>query len=294
MSFKLNNEYICLDIQEPGEHYKGARFDWTGQIIQITFLNKHTFCTTETLNRDEFNKKGRGLYNEFGIDQPVGYNNCPIGSEFPKIGVGLLTRKSKKTYDFFEDYEIKPYSFSFQNAKAQFICKAETTQEYSFELDKRIVLDKNTFTINYSLFNFGNKVIKTNEYVHNFLSINKKKIDASYKLLFSFPIKPEKFAQSVNPENAVQINKDSISWNSTPKEQFFFSNINTRYNRKENWTLIHLIDKVGIRESTNFKVQKINLWGAEHVISPELFFQLNAAPGKRISWSRSYEVFNFN
>lgn len=293
---KLKNEYLCLDIQEPGNPYRGSRFDWTGQIIQITYLNKHTFCTTESLDERLINKQGRGLYNEFGIDLPVGYDNCPLGGKFPKIGVGLLTRMSMRPYDFFEDYQVTPYSFpySVEDTKVQFFCEVEKTHEYAFQLDKRIEIDKNTFTIHYSLSNYGKKRIRTNEYVHNFLSINKKKIDSNYRLSFPFPLKLEKFGRVVNPQNVVQINIDFITWNSTPEKQFFFSNINSDYYGKGEWTLINLEEKVGIKESTDFNIQKINLWGTTHVVSPEIFFDVDILPGKCLSWSRTYTMFTLD
>jgi len=296
MAFELRNEYLCLEMQEPGKNYRGSRFDWSGQIIQITFLNKHTFCTRETFNEFNQNKHGRGLYNEFGIDHPVGYNECPVNGLFPKIGVGLLKKKSLKPYEFFEDYNFEPYYFSssFDKKRASFSCKTNRCREYSFELNKQIILDKNRFTISYSLFNSGNKAIKTNEYVHNFLSINERKIDENYILYFSFPLETENFNKSVNPENAVKFKEDFCTWNSFIAKQFFFSNINTIYKGKESWTLIHLKDKVGIRESAGFIIQKVNLWGASHVISPEIFFQIDVSPGEMITWSRLYEIFDFS
>lgn len=293
---ELRNEYLCLEIQIPGENYRGARFDWSGQIIQITFKNKHTFCTREIFNKFNQKKYGRGLYNEFGIDQPVGYDDCPVGGLFPKIGVGLLRKKSLKSYDFFDNYQATPcdFSSSFNKDRAFFSCKTNNNREYSLELKKQIALDKNKFTISYSLFNSGNKTIKTNEYIHNFLSINKKNIDENYILYFSFPLETVNFTKFVNPEKAVQFKKDFCIWNTFIKEPFFFSNINTIYKGKENWTLIHLTDKVGIRESADFIIQKVNLWGASHVISPEIFFQIDVQPGEMISWSRLYEIFDFS
>ena len=293
---ELRNEYLCLEIKIPGENYRGARFDWSGQIIQITFLNKHTFCTGETLNKFNRKKHGRGLYNEFGIDKPVGYDDCPVGGLFPKIGVGLLRKKSLKSYDFFENYMVKPcdFSSSFNKDSAFFNCKINNNPEYSFELKKQIALYKNKFTISYSLFNSGNNTIQTNEYVHNFISINENKIDENYILYFSFPLEIENFTKSVNPEKAVHFKKDYCTWNSFGKEQFFFSTINTIHKGKENWTLIHLKDRVGIRESAGFFVQKVNLWGTSHVISPEIFFQIDVQPGEMISWSRLYEIFDFS
>lgn len=293
MSFKLQNEYLSLDIQKPGELYKKARFDWTGEIIQVTFLNKHTFCTTEKTDDKLVNDFGRALYNEFGIDKPVGYDDCKVGEKFPKIGVGLLTKKSTKPYNFFEDYEVTPYSFTFSanDTEAVFVCKSSEDQEYSFVLEKRITLDKNTFTIHYSLTNNGKKEIRTNEYVHNFLSINGNPIDEDYKLSLPFQINPEKFRGTVNPGNVVQFDSNTVSLKSMPEGEFYFGNMNTDYKRKGEWTLINSKDKIGIQETTDFNIQRINLWGAWHVISPEIFFDVIVAPGKNLRWTRTYKVF---
>jgi hypothetical protein len=266
MLIELKNDYLSLLIQKPGEIYRGSRFDYTGQIIQVTFLKKHTFCTTETLKDNEVNKKGRGLYNEFGIDETVGYDDCPVGGKFPKIGVGLLTKGSMRSYNFFENYEVTPYSFksSFNEAEAVFICESEKEDKYSFKLEKRIKLNRNT------------------------------PIDENYKLYFPFKINPEKFKGTVNPGNIVQFENEVVSLKSVSEEQFFFSNINIDFRGKGEWMLIHSKDRIGIQEITDFNYQKINLWGTRHVISPEIFFQIKTEPGKSLSWSRTYKIFQLS
>jgi len=296
MSIQLKNEYLCLDIQEPGNPYKGSRFDWTGQIIQITFMNKHTFCTTENPDVRLQNKLGRGLYNEFGIDQPIAYYDCPVGDKFHKVGVGLLTRTSTKPYDFFENYEVMPYTFSYSvnKSKTQFLCRDQNYRKYTFQLEKRIELEENTLTIHYALTNHGEKTIRTNEYVHNFLAINNKKIDSHYKLIFPFSLKPDQFGAVVNPHNSVRIDDHFITWHRTPDRAFYFSNINSGYMGKGIWTLIHDEDRVGIQESSDFNIQKMNLWGNSHVVSPEIFFEIEVLQGKTITWSRTYTLFSLN
>lgn len=292
-SITLENELLRLDIQKPGKPYRGSRFDWTGQIIQVTYLNKYTFCTTELINGYEANEKGRGLYNEFGLDEPIGYYECSVGKKFPKIGIGLLTKDNNENYNFSKSYRITPYSFPYfvEKTKTQFFCETEKGKDYSFQLDKRIELNKNTFTIFYTLYNCGKKVINTNEYVHNFLSINKKSIDKNYQLSFPFKLIPERFESIVNPGNVVQFEDGLVTWSAVPQNAFFVANINTDFNGKGKWTLVNLEEKIGIQETTDFNVQKINLWGHAHVVSPELYIKIFAEPGEKISWSRTYSIF---
>ena len=92
MSILLGNSILRIEIDKPGQNYRGSRFDWTGKITQITFDNKYTFCTEETLDSKLVNIRGRGLYNEFGISQALGYNECKPGEKFSKVGVGLIKK----------------------------------------------------------------------------------------------------------------------------------------------------------------------------------------------------------
>ena len=293
MSVQINNEYLSLEINTPGEVYHGARFDSTGQIVQITYLNRHTFCTSETLNENLNNSQGRGLYNEFGIDKAIGYKRCKIGESFPKIGVGELTKVNDKPYDFFYNYEVKPYSFTFEAEKEciSFMCKSSPGSIFPFILEKKVSLDKNNFTIHYTLYNSGSEEIRTNEYVHNFLSINKKVINEDYRLNVSFPLYPDKFTTTVNPDEAVCFEQDCFTWNSNPTKPFYFKNIETINEAVGTWTLVHLGGKVGITEISDLNVQQINLWGHAHVVSPEIFIEVNVAPGKSFSWKRTFTLF---
>ncbi|NNK29987.1 MAG: hypothetical protein HKP04_03940, partial [Flavobacteriaceae bacterium] len=58
-----------------------------------------------------------------------------------------------------------------------------------------------------------------------------------------------------------------------------------------NWELIHIKSKTGIRETGSFTTQKVNLWGWQHVVSPELFHAVSVEPGKSESWTRTYDFF---
>ena len=108
---------------------------------------------------------------------------------------------------------------------------------------------------------------------------------------FPFSINPELFDATVNPEGKVEIAHNEITFNDTPVEQFFFSNLSGNVKVDANWELINTKSKLGISETGNFKTAKVNLWGWTHVISPELFFDIHLEPGREVEWSRTYKVF---
>lgn len=291
MSISLKNSLLAIEIQEPGKKYHGSRFDWTGQITQIVYKNKHTFCTNETLDKSVINEYGRGLYNEFGIDTPVGYDECNINESFPKVGIGLLQKKADENYNFFKPYPVFPATFAtLQTENAvEFSCEIDPNNGYGYRLNKKIILSENTCSVHYNLSNTGTKTITTNEYIHNFLSINNRPIDNNYVLKFSNDI--QMAGEKVNPEEKIVFNKNFISFKTNILEEFFFSNLIPAPINRVSWKLENSIDKIGISESSNFSPLRINLWGKGHVISPEIFFEINLLPGQTIEWQRNYEVF---
>jgi hypothetical protein len=289
---KSNSLKVAIDL--PLENYKGSRFDWSGKISSIRFKDL-PLTTIEDTGSKDVDFLGKGLYNEFGITSPVGFEETPVGGWFHKIGVGLL-KKQHKEYLFHRNHLIKPANFdiTYKNQKIKIICKSELINGYSYILKKEITVSENSITINYSLHNTGEKKIITDEYVHNFMAINNALIGEDYKLNFPFPINSSLFDETVNSENKVEIGLDNVTFNKTPEKQFFFSNLTGGKELQAEWILTNLKANVGIKEFGSFKTDKINLWGWKHVISPELFFKISVDPKETVEWSRKFDVFKIN
>ena len=108
-----------------------------------------------------------------------------------------------------------------------------------------------------------------------------------------FKLMPAFFLETVNPEQKVTIGQTDIKFNDSPKEQFFFSNLNGSKNVKSQWELKNLESKISISETGNFNTNKVNLWGWKHVISPELFIDVSIKPAQNANWTRTYKVSSF-
>ena len=98
MQLSLKNKTYHVLIDHPHENYCGSRFDWTGKITQVHFKDIPVL-SNESLSNTNQQKLGRGLYNEFGIDSALGFEEAEIGEWFHKIGVGSL-KKTKSEYHF--------------------------------------------------------------------------------------------------------------------------------------------------------------------------------------------------
>lgn len=291
MGHILKNQNVEIQIDYPQENYDASRFDWTGKITSAKFKNIQLTTVEDLTSKDE-NQLGKGFYNEFGIDPAIGFDETEIGGWFHKIGLGLL-KKEGAHYEFNKPYEINPAEFQISTDANRVLlhCISQLINGYSYELRKEIELLETGFTIKYYLNNTGEKTIQTDEYVHNFIAINNGKIGGNYILNFPFELKPQLFGETVNPELAAAMGEKKITFNRSPNKQFFLSNLSGGKSVQASWELLNLKAKIGIRESTNFQTPKINLWGWKHVISPELFFDINLAPCESTEWIRTYEFF---
>ena len=293
MTHILRSKNLEIHIDVPLRNYNLSRFDWTGKITTVKYKNIHVTGVEKTTDASG-NDYGKGLYNEFGIDTAIGFDETKEGDWFHKIGIGIL-KKDDGPYRFSKSYDIQPALFKVvkKNGKISIDCRSQMVNGYAYELKKEIEVSENGFVIKYVLRNTGEKKIKTSEYTHNFLAINNDSMGSNYILKFPFQIKPELFDETVNPEDKVEVGTKEISFNATPNEQFFFSHLNGNEEVIAGWELINTKNNIGISEKGDFKTSKVNLWGAKHVISPELFFEINVDPGNSIEWSRTYTLFEY-
>jgi hypothetical protein len=203
-------------------------------------------------------------------------------------------KKEGAQYEFFKNYEIDPAHFNIisESNKVLISCQSKTMNGYAYLLKKAIELHESGFSIQYYIENTGEKDIVTDEYNHNFTAINKDLIGTNYVLKLPFQLTPQLFTEVVNPEGKVDIGQNEITFKGTPKEQFFYSNLTGSENVKATWELINLESNIAMSESGSFQTNKVNLWGWQHVISPELFFNIFLKPGRSIEWSRNYNVYS--
>jgi hypothetical protein len=293
MPHLLKNKILAIEIELPAENYQQSRFDWTGKIVSVKYLGKK--ITSQELPNSKSANIGEGLYNEFGFKLPLGYHEIPIGGYFHKIGIGLL-RKEDESYDFLKPCEVTPATFTVEkdDSSIKIQCVAPIANGYAYSLKKEIRLHEHDFTIAYHLTNTGEKTIRTNEYTHNFLAINEAPISKDYKLTFPFEIKPDGFDEHVDLENILAIGGQEIKINNHPNQPYFLSDLSGGQSVGAGWTLENTKEKIGISESGNFESNWVALWGAAHVISPELFIDLSIAPGQTKEWSRRYKIYDID
>lgn len=298
MSIILQNKTIQLVIETAGEKYRGSRFDWNGTVVQIKYNGKTLLSQEKKIFHRNDRIYGRGLHNEFGIKNCIGYDEIPEGDYFPKIGTGWL-KKDSKPYFFYTKYEMQPLSFSFEKiseTKAIFTCISGEKNGWSYTYTKTIELSDNSFVISYDIKNTGSKELSTTEYIHNFLLPGNHTTGADYELTYPWKFNTRKLAENVN-SSSLTIEDDGVKFNSCPKGEFFLGGVwqakteDTKDIPGE-WTLFDYKDGLKISEKDSFVPVASDLWGHSKDISPEIFTAFKVESGKNVNWKRTYSIEN--
>lgn len=279
---------LRVRIAAPGTVYRGSRFDWTGTVTEVKLDGAHTFCTPESLI-DGQGTGGIGLCNEFGISEPIGYEECPVGGAFPKIGVGLLTKLDDSPYSFARPYPVVPFDCEVETGEASstFTLHPTAVNGYAVRLVKKLSVADNRLRFSYALENVGDKPIVTTEYGHNFVHVNGEPIGPGYSLRLS-----ESFAYSPSgngDRDPLLFANGTMRWRHIPKEAFYCRSTGS-YTPGIQWELLHE-SGVGLRETVDFTPSLLALWGTDHVVSPEVFIRLEVKPGETVRWTRELEFF---
>ena len=293
-TIQLHSSRLAVEISQPGSAYHGTRFDWTGFITQVTLdgVAGHTFCVPESYQPGK-GTGGIGLCGEFGIDQPFGFEAARPGDLFPKLGIGLLRRPDEKPYDFFRTYEIAqtfPVEVESGPDRASFSVAPLECGGYAVHLVKTIRVQENSLEITYQLENTGQKSLVTNEYVHNFVGIDRQPLGPDYRLRLPNPVRYDPQAAFGMEPVAVQGNE--IGFTSTPQKDFYFRPLGFGRSAEPQWEIRLQSSGVGLRETDHFSPARVAVWGTAHVISAEIFVAIALQPGETQTWARRFEFFN--
>ncbi len=290
MAIKLQNENLRVKIETPGEKYKGSRFDWNGTVTSLRYQGIEVLGQEKKIFHRNHKYFGRGLHNEFGMRDCIGYEECEVGEWFPKIGTGWL-KKDSNPYFFCTQYEIDPIRFKneeISDTKAQFTCISGIRNGYGYEYTKEISLNKDSLEILYKIDNVGTKTIATTEYVHNFLNPAHRKLDLGMSLSFSWALDPYTFSDKVNSEDIFNFDDNTIYVEHKPQKEFFLGGILNNKEYDAWWKLYDAQSGMAVSENVSFTPDNCDIWGHSHCISPELFLRFSIEPGDSYSWTRTY------
>ena len=287
--FLLKSNRLRVEISEPGEcPNNNFRFDRAGFISEVVLDGDRHFCANEPKNLAHPSTGGRGLCCEYTADYSGEVND---GEYYPKFGIGLI--KKDGPYCFYTRYpDVKefPVSFSHDETSAEFVTDPIVCLGYGLKSRKKISAEENRLTVEVVLENVGEKEIVTEEYCHNFLSIDGMAVSPDYRLdlptvagLGGREI-PNQYPGPCNflaDGNGIALKRceTAVSLSSIPLDGM-------EETGEFVWRLIHKGAKAMVVGRDFITPSKLTLWSADHIISPEIFHTVSVKPGGSVSWKR--------
>jgi hypothetical protein len=74
----------------------------------------------------------------------------------------------------------------------------------------------------------------------------------------------------------------------TPERPFYCRLAGFHQTERPQWELVHLPSGVRVCEYDDFAPSRVAVWGTRHVISAEVFVEIDLEPGETQTWSRRY------
>lgn len=274
-------------IPAPKAPYRGPRFSWAGIILQVS-LSGHTFFGTleDTLNPGQ---KVIGNAEEFGMYEPLGFDEVDVGEPFLRIGVGWL-EKTKEEYRFWRPYKILktfPYEIERKRDSITFVQRADVPSGFAYAYEKAIYLLKdNIIEVQDTLTNTGHKAIKVDQYSHNTFKFDGEDVGPGYELHLPFEphIKGDLKGIAEVKDKSIVIRKKF------GQEKAIFTELEGFDKAAQNnWALVYdRVKRMGVKIIGDFPLSRFNFYAEADGFCPEPYIDIHLEPGKSLTWRRTY------
>lgn len=289
--YTLKNDRLTVTIAEPNKECATCRFDRAGFVTGVKLDDKYDFLAQEDMLDGSPSSGGMGLCCEQRFD-PMS-ESVNVGEKFPKFGVGILTKTEDKPYFFMNTYPCEDFNVAVKvmDDSIFFTTAPKEIDGYAFAQMKTVSIKGNTLTIATMVKNVGTKDIVIDEYCHNFMTLNHKKVNADYRL--EIPCVEIPAGEIKTNAAATCFHSDGKSL-SKSEESMVFALYAFEESRMKpvdgayGWTLTDTTNGLTVSESDDFEVAGVTVWSVGDAISPEMFYSKTIKPGREAKWSRTY------
>lgn len=287
---ELKNNRLTIKIAEPNKEHVTSRFDRAGIVTQVLLDGKYEFLAQEDMNDGSPSSGGIGLCSEIQCD-PLS-QIVDIGSRFIKIGVGNLLKDNDEAYFFMNSYDCDDFEISVMpsDSSITFITQPKIINGYGVYQEKTLSIEDNTLVMRHTLKNVGDNEISFEEYSHNFMTLNHKKVNSDYYLTIPCLDIPAGEIHT-HPESTTFFS-DGIGLSKSEESMKFalyaFTPDQMKETEQYSWTLKDKVSGISVSEIDDFAVPHITVWSVGDAISPEMFFSATLAPGETVGWTRTW------
>jgi hypothetical protein len=274
-------------------YYQGTRFDWSGVIPSLEYKGHSYFGKWFDVYDPKIHDAISGPVEEFVA---LDFADTKAGSDFVKIGVGVLKKPDDKPYSFATNYEVVNQGKRTVKRKSDIVeftheLTDETGYGYVYTKIVKLTKGKPELVLEHSLKNTGKKAISTSVYDHNFFMIDNEPTGPGMKITFPFEVG----AEGKGFGSIADVEGKSIIYNRAleKKENVFSAGLKglTSSPKDYDLTIENVKTGAGVRITGDQPIDKLVYWSCPTTACPEPYIKLNVEPGKEVKWKISYKFF---
>jgi hypothetical protein len=273
-------------------YYRGARFDWSGQISSLTWNGHEYFGQWFTTYDPTLHDAIQGPVEEFLTpgDTAPGYAEAGPGGTFVRIGVGVLRKPAGETsLQRFGRYEIvDPGTWTTTPGKDRiaFVHELKSPDGYAYRYRKVLRLDGDSLVLEHELVNTGTKPIATHVYNHNFFMLDRATTGPD--IVVRFPFAP-KAARPFNDLAEIRGREIAFLRPLGPRENVFSEIEGFGPTAADaGFEMENRATGAGVRVTGDKPLAKLLFWSAIRTACPEPYIDVSVAVGATTTWRTTY------
>lgn len=295
-----------LHLPDPEDgFYQGTRFDWSGVIAGVQFKGHQYYAPWYTkrvptvydyVDHGKDIVAGRqsaitGPAEEF--PHPQGFDTAQAGETFIKLGVGVLRKAADTPYSCYDSYEVvDPGTWSVRTAPTSVeftheLADARTGFGYVYRKTVSVTLGRPDLVIEHALHNTGRVAIKSDQYNHNFLTLDNAQIGPDVLITLPFRIR----ALSAPDPKLAMVRENEIRFLTVlgPRDVISFQMLGYGDDARDyDIRVENQRTGAGVRITGNRPLAKLALWSIRSVVSMEPFIDVSTEPGGLAMWTYNY------
>lgn len=288
----LKSNRLRVEVALPGHMPNTTtRFNRAGFISEVILDEDFRFCASEPRNLNHETSGGRGLCCEYTADLS---GDCQDGTHYPKLGVGLIPIEHTP-YHFWGRYEgIDAFEVEWGATDDQIMFRtiAKPCEGYAVEEVKIVTVKNNQIFMETQIMNVGTKAIDTEEYCHNFLSLDGMALGRDYELML--PIikqQPRRRLMNCNDERGCFCGIPGgvgFCEMAAVASMLIFPDEEINKEINASWTMYHHGAGISVSEEDSFPASWVGIWATDHILSPEIKHRISIKPGEKDTFTRCW------
>jgi hypothetical protein len=288
---RISNGIISAHLYLPDTengYYRGTRFDWAGQISELTYKHHSYFGQWFQKYSPFLHDAIMGPVEAF---DPIGFEDAPTGGHFLKIGAGVLEKPEMEKYNFAAEYKLlDPGKWKIEKKSDQVkFTQTLNDNDYKYVYTKtvRLIPNKAELVLEHVLKNNGSKALETNAMDHNFFVIDSQPTGADFTVEFPYAISSDTARRT---SASFSGNKILLEAGDPSGKTFFLENISGfRADASDyHFTVKNSKTKAAVTVTADRPIEKMNFWASVKTVCPEPFIHVKVEPGKEFRWSIHY------